>query len=134
MTQASSGKQRKSRRVSRRSFMKTAATGTALASGMIGAPYVNAQAKAKLVIQTRPARFTKLEQMKASFIAKSRKPTSSSSPWPASITKTPSVRPLPRSRQESRSICNAWQPKEFSYTRARGTFRRSTSGSEGTPI
>ena len=53
----------------RRSFIKSAA-GTALAVGTVGAPYVNAQAKAKLVIQTRPARFTKLEQMKSSFIAK----------------------------------------------------------------
>ena len=55
---------------SRRSFLKTAAAGTAMATGVLGAPYINAQAKAKLVIQTRPARFTKLEQMKASFIAK----------------------------------------------------------------
>ena len=70
MTQATTRKVRKPGKVTRRSFIKTAATGTALASGVIGAPYINAQAKAKLVVQTRPARFTKLEQMKASFIAK----------------------------------------------------------------
>ena len=70
MTQATTRKVRKPGKVTRRSFIKTAATGTALASGVIGAPYINAQAKAKLVVQTRPARFTKLEQTKASFIAK----------------------------------------------------------------
>ena len=70
MTQAISEKVGKSRKVGRRSFMKTAAAGTALVSGVVGAPYINAQAKARLVVQTRPARFTKLEQMKASFIAK----------------------------------------------------------------
>ena len=70
MAQPSNKKTRKQTH-SRRSFLKTAAaSGAALAAGTIIAPYINAQAKAKLVIQTRPARFTKLEQMKASFIAK----------------------------------------------------------------
>jgi len=57
--------------VSRRALIKKAAiSGAVLAAAPIAAPYINANAKAKLVIQTRPGRFTKLEKMKSSFIAK----------------------------------------------------------------
>jgi ABC-type glycerol-3-phosphate transport system substrate-binding protein len=58
----------------RRDFLKNAAkvtgAGLVMGSGILSAPYVMANVKEKLVIQTRPARFTKLEQMKNSFIAK----------------------------------------------------------------
>ena len=57
--------------VSRRALIKKAAiSGAVLAAAPIAAPYINANTKAKLVIQTRPGRFTKLEKMKSSFIAK----------------------------------------------------------------
>ena len=58
----------------RRNFLKTTAkfagAGAVMSTGILSAPFVMANVKEKLVIQTRPARFTKLEQMKNSFIAK----------------------------------------------------------------
>ncbi|MGI9336678.1 MAG: twin-arginine translocation signal domain-containing protein, partial [Gammaproteobacteria bacterium] len=70
MTESSKNTTVHGAKLGRRTFIKTTAATTAAATGIVAAPYVNAGAKAKLVIQTRPARFTKLEQMKASFISK----------------------------------------------------------------
>ncbi|RZO42544.1 MAG: extracellular solute-binding protein [Proteobacteria bacterium] len=63
--------EKQSIKLNRRTFIKsTVATGAVVSSGVLGAPYINAGAKQKLVIQTRTGRITKLEQMRNSFIQK----------------------------------------------------------------